>query len=350
MTGSGSKLQCTTHVRAPTDNEALLLLFIVASAPAMLVTMWSTGSQLLADTMLHEVAAWRMELLSASGLPASPTNWLACTILGLTYAAPLLLTVGCASLMWAHVFATKRKRAIDTSWILLAWLYVLLIPTDMSLLLALVGISFAAVMGLHIFGGAGRYIVSPALLGAIFVQVSYPDAGIASNANTWLAAVAANGNVSDVAAAREAIGSGVVWMAIACAIGVIVLVRTDVVSYRTVAAALAGIVAFGLLAGRLSDNPMAQLPVHWHLGLGYLPICIAFVLTDPTSGALTKMGEWCHGLLFALLVVLIRLADPTSPEGTLSALLLAVLFVPLIDNLVIRLSAYRHPGQLELRS
>ena len=85
-------------------------------------------------------------------------------------------------------------------------------------------------------------------------------------------------------------------------------------------------------------------------GKGSLPICLAFVITDPTTSSLSKEGRWAHGLLFALFVVAIRVLDPTHPEGSLFAVLLATLAVPLIDYFAVRRHVARAEGQLELRT
>ena len=75
-----------------------------------------------------------------------------------------------------------------------------------------------------------------------------------------------------------------------------------------------------------------------------------FVLTDASTLPLTRAGRWIHGLLFGALVVAIRVLDPTHPDGSLFAVLLATLFVPLIDYFVLRHHIAQTEGGLELRT
>jgi Na+-transporting NADH:ubiquinone oxidoreductase subunit B len=265
---------------------------------------------------------------------------------------PLLLVAGLVSLFWAALFAHMRNKSIDAGWSMSAWIYVLLVPADLSLLLAGLGMSFAAVLGLHIFGGTGRYIVSPAALGALFVHFSYPGIGQVSSGASWDTVVLALGEQDAVVSqiTRSMPPDGVVPMALACFVGAAVLARAGATSWRLLTGAVFGVALAAMLAGTLSESLTANLGWHWHLALGSLPICLAFVITDPTTSSLSKEGRWAHGLLFALFVVAIRVLDPTHPEGSLFAVLLATLAVPLIDYFVVRRHVARAEGQLELRT
>ncbi|MFQ5983404.1 MAG: RnfABCDGE type electron transport complex subunit D, partial [Woeseiaceae bacterium] len=257
--------------------------------------------------------------------------------LGLAYIAPLLFVTGLVSLIWAGLFARMRDRPVDPGWAMAAWLYVLLLPADLSPLLAGLGMSFAAVLGLHIFGGTGRYIAPPAALGALFIQFSYPGTGQLSSAASWQATAATEPGMAGIP------------LALACLFGAGLLMRTGAVSLRTILGGVLGIALAGMLAGLIGDAPIAQIAWHRHLVLGSLPVCLAFVVTDPTTLPLTRAARWIHGLLFGLLVVAIRVLDPTHPDGSLVAVLLAILLVPLIDHFVLRRHIARVGGRLELR-
>lgn len=341
-----------THARARADTNSVFLLFVLASTPAMLVSAWSAGQQML----LHNPASsgWRWQLLHASGLSISADEWMSCLFLGLAHILPVLAVALLVSLFWSLVFARYRSRSIDPGWTMVAWIYVLLLPVDLSPSLAAVGMTFAAVLGQHIFGGTGRYIVSPAVLGALFVQFSYPGAGQLSSVESWVV-VAATGAVGEASAlfpemTIAASNSAAVPMALACAVGAALLARVGVISLRTVLGGALGIALFATLAGALGDSPIAKLAWHWHLALGSLPICLAFVITDPTTLPLSRGGRWIHGLLFALSVMAIRILDPTHPDGSMFAVLLATLSVPLVDYLVLRRHVARTAGRLELRA
>jgi len=338
----------TTHARAPTNTDVVILLFILASLPAMLVTAWNAGAQML----ILDPAGGRARLLNSVGISISSVDWPGTLVLGLTYIVPLLLVAGLVSLFWSALFAKMRNKTIDVGWSMSAWIYVLLVPADLSLLLAGLGMSFAAVLGQHIFGGTGRYIVSPAALGALFVHFSYPGMGQVSSASSWDTVALALGEQDAVVSqiTRSMPADSVVPMALACLVGAAILARAGATSWRLLTGAVFGVALVAMLAGTLSESPIANLGWHWHLALGSLPICLAFVITDPTTSSLSKEGRWAHGLLFAFFVVAIRVLDPTHPEGSLFAVLLATLTVPLIDYFVVRRHVARAEGQLELRT
>jgi Na+-transporting NADH:ubiquinone oxidoreductase subunit B len=328
----------TTHARARINTDTVMFLFIVASVPALLANAWSAGRQSLILHASGTVAGWRLSLLQALGFSATAEEPVASLVLGLVYILPLLLIAVLVGLFWAALFARMRDRPVDPGWPLVCWLYVLLLPADISLLMAALGMSFAAVIGLHIFGGTGRYIASPAALGALFVQFSYPGTGQVSSAASWAAAAVSEPALSGMP------------LALACVLGAALLARSGVVSLRSILGGVLGVALAGTLAGMIGESTAALLGWRAHLVLGTLPLCLAFVVTDPTTAPLTRAGRWMHGMLFGALVVAIRVLDPTHPDGSLFAVLLATLLVPLIDHCVVRRHITATRGRLELRS
>ena len=232
-----------------------------------------------------------------------------------------------------------------------AWLFVLLLPPATPLPLAAVAVSFAAIVGAHIFGGTGRYLVSPALLGVLFLHFSYPGFVAAALplpdvdlATSWsVAATEGPGALSLtgtlLGAELGAVGS---TSALACLLGFAYLIRVGAASLRTVLGAFTGLLLTATLMQLVGgDDPAWQLPWYWHLALGNFAFAIVFIATDPTCTPLTVGGRWLHGLLIGVLTVLLRVVDPTHPEGTLFAVLLAGLAVPLLDHLVLRATILR---------
>ena len=79
------------------------------------------------------------------------------------------------------------------------------------------------------------------------------------------------------------------------------------------------------------SNAMFMLPPEWHLVLGGFAFGVVFFATDPVTSAQTNPGRWLYGFLVGTLAVLLRVTNPTYPEGTMMAILLASVFAPLID-------------------
>ena len=133
--GTPARTSDAPHVRAPAGAQGLHLQFIIASLPVALLIAWNG---LLAHAMLLGIA-----LLTAT--------------------------------FWECLFAWQRRRPVDEGILLTAWLFALIVPADTPLLQAVASLSFGVVFGKAVFGGSGRYLVSPPLLALVFLVLAYPD-------------------------------------------------------------------------------------------------------------------------------------------------------------------------------
>jgi len=317
---------------ARNGSDTIMLGFLLAAVPAWLARAWSAGVREFERWPDGVPDYWRFDVLETLGLSATGGDVVASTVLGLSWMLPSLVISLLVSLFWAGLFARVRGKRIDPGWLLAAWLYVLFLPVDLPPGLTAIGMCFGLVIGMHVFGGTGHYVASPALLGVLFVQFSYPGAAELSLEASWQASVTATGRPETV-------------LAIASAAGALLLIRSGAVGFRTVIGGVAGVLLGGLLSSVFSEPAVAW---HRHLLLGAAAPCLAFLLTDPSTASLTRAGQWTHGLLFGLVLVAIRLMDATHPEGSLVAALLAGLCVPLADYVVVRRHMARSSGRLEL--
>jgi len=73
----------------------------------------------------------------------------------------------------------------------------------------------------------------------------------------------------------------------------------------------------------------------------------AFIATDPVAGPMTNPGRWGFGILVGALSMIIRLFNPSYYEGVMFAILLASIFSPLIDFVVIELNIRRRKLRLQ---
>lgn len=296
-------------------SERLLAIFVSASLPAALLAAWYAGAAPPAPT---ESGDWSQEWLRLQA--------------GLRLLLPMLAVAGLVGLAWERLFAVCRGRTPDAGWFMAAWLFVLLLPPATPLWLVALGMSFGALFGAHVFGGTGRYVASPAVVGALFLHFAYPS--ILAGALPW----------TTIAAYSAPATPGVPAYAflVTCAAGAFTLVASGATSARTLLGALLGLT----MAAALHD----ALSVFDHAVLGSFAFCWAFLLTDPSTQALTRAGRWLHGALFGVLLVLIRAADPAAPDGVLFAVLLAGLLVPLFDYIALSMLRLRRGATLELRS
>jgi Na+-transporting NADH:ubiquinone oxidoreductase subunit B len=311
---------------------------VLASAPAAAIGCWNLGRQIEAAAA-DAASVWQLAMLDTVGVYHDGTNFFGATVIGLAFLLPLLAVSLAASRLWAGLFARFRQRPLDSGWQITAWLYTLLLPATMPLGYAALGLSFGTVFGSHVFGGAGRYIVNPALLGVVFLALAYPPLvapdvwlpGV-EGLSTWAAfSSGATGTGIGGAFLGFEVGAIGTVSALACLIGAAYLVAVRIASLRVVAAGLGGVALGAGLGGGLS----------WfsHIALGQFAFLIAFIATDTSVRPRTGGGLIAYGALFGLLTVVLRTANPEHPEGSWFALLLAMLAVPLLDyvNTALRL-------------
>ncbi|MGI9257221.1 MAG: RnfABCDGE type electron transport complex subunit D [Gammaproteobacteria bacterium] len=319
--------------------KAPLRQYFIASLPAAFVGVWNLGDHLQSRSA-EAAAAWQLDAINRLPIPLGTLpNSFANLVLGVSFLLPLLLTVVLTSRIWAGIFSKVRRRPVDSGWFLSAWLFSLLIPATLPLHYAAIGYSFGAIFGCYVFGGTGRYIVNPALLGVAFLSISYPELFAhdrylpgSETLSSW-ALVATEG-------VETAMTTGVSWVALfsgreigvlgtasalASLLGAVYLIARRIASIGIVAGALIAIFSTSVL--------ISEIPWAWHLALGNFAFVLAFIATDSTTRPATTVGCWAYGVLFGALIVILRTADPGHPEASVPALLLASLCIPLIDHI-----------------
>lgn len=344
------------HIRDTASVQGLLNNFVIATLPCWLIGLWNTGYQIntvMLNQGLTVAPGWRGAILSGFGIGNDPGNILACWIFGLLYFLPLFLLALLVSGCWELVFARLRNRPLDEGLLIFAWLFTLLLPAGAPLYQAGLGLSFGLVFGKHIFGGTGRYLVNPAVLGAAFLWLAYPElvfgtaqlVPIPDFIPVSALQLAAAGGVDALLAA------GLSWwnlflgvrpgpMGITSVLGSLLgaayLVLTGSASIRVMAGVLFAAIATVLLLHTVqSSNNLLAVAWHWQLLLGGIVFGAVFLATDPVAGATTNPGRWAYGALVGLLAIIIQATNPSINQAILFAVFLASLCAPLIDFIVI---------------
>src|SRR5690606_4648379 len=107
--------------------------------------------------------------------------------------------------------------------------------------------------------------------------------------------------------------------------------------------ALSALIVFTVLttiAGAVLYRKFVLEYVLYHLLSGGLLFGLTFMITDPATSPVTRPGRWIYGLIVGFLVFAIRIWG-NLPEGVAFAILLANLFVPLIDYPKFATNEYR---------
>jgi len=236
-------------------------------------------------------------------------------------------------------------------------------PPTIPLWQVALGIGFGVLIGKEVFGGTGMNVLNPALTGRAFLFFAYP--GQISGDQVWIAAsnLTADG-VSGATvlgnAALEGMAAleGLSWKdafigfipgcmgetsTLLCFVGAIILIITQIGSWRTMLGVAVGTFLMAQLLNSVGSetNPMFQIPFEWHIVLGGWALGTVFMATDPVSSPFTETGKLIYGFFIGVLVVLVRVVNPAYPEGMMLSILFMNMFAPLIDYFFVKANIKR---------
>lgn len=265
------------------------------------------------------------------------------------------------------IFAIVRKENINEGFLVTGILFPLILPPALPLWIVAVGVAFGVFVGKELFGGTGRNIFNPALVGRCFLALAYPVAMSgnwikpghelagrliqyvdASNVDAISSAtplvLAKHGNL--VALSHMFLGSvsGSIGetSAIAIILGGVFLLLTRVANWRTVVSILG---SCALLAGILHyAQPEKFAPALWHLCAGGLLFGAFFMATDPVTCPITNSGKWVYGIIIGVVTLLIR-NFTGYVEGVMFAILLGNIVAPILDEIVLKVRFRRLKGE-----
>src|SRR3989338_6325262 len=71
-------------------------------------------------------------------------------------------------------FAVIRKKEIHEGFLVTGLIFPLILPPTVTLWVVAVGVMFGVMFGKEVFGGTGRNIFNPAIVGRIFLTIAFP--------------------------------------------------------------------------------------------------------------------------------------------------------------------------------
>jgi len=345
--------------------QRIYKLRFIAVAPVIIAAILNTGYQYLIAIELNGgigAGDWRDRFIENLGVDYTSPGIYATAVSGLVHFLPVFVMAFLAGGVWERIFSVNRNRRFEIGFVYTAILFTLLMPPGAGFFHIVFGMSFAIVFAKAIFGGEGKTFLSPALVGVAIVQISFP--GALTNHPLW---TGINGfaGTSIFSVYHEQGPAGLVWAGVewwsafsgniqgligttsvlAVLIGGIILVYGGIASWRLLTGQLIGVVLVATLCN-FAGTGILGMQWYWHVVLGSFAFCAVFIATDPASSAATNAGRWIQGLLLGALVVLIRVVNPSHPDGVIPVLLLGSMLAPLIDHIVIwsniRRRALRH--------
>lgn len=327
-----------THVRDAIDLKRIMIFVYFATFPAILFGSYNIG-------------------LQANGADAGFWKNFAT---GFFYSfLPVYLTVFAVGGAWEVLFAIVRKHEVNEGFFVTSILFSLILPPDIPLWQAALGISFGVVIGKEVFGGTGRNFINPALAGRAFLYFAYPAQ--MSGDSIWVLDGVARATPLGIVPAEGMAGldnHGISWFdafwgtipgsigetsTFAILIGGIFLMVVGIASWRIVAGVLLGALLTTWLFNIIGSdtNAMFEMGPQWHFVLGGFAFGAMFMATDPVTASVTNQGRWIFGFLVGFMTILIRVVNPAFPEGIMLAILFANILAPLIDYYVVKANVKR---------
>ena len=253
----------------------------------------------------------------------------------------LLLTVvsavGCVFFEWAYRKIMHKPQSIgDLSAVVTGMLLSFVCPATTPLWMILIGDFFAIVVVKQLFGGIGMNFANPALVGRIFLFISF-----AGEMNTWLYPDAAVDQLSSATPLKVAdpsklslldlfmgVHGGVLGetCALAIVLGLIYLVATKTISAAIPASYIGSMFIFYLISTRSLHGALVGVLS------GGLLFGAVYMATDYVTSPFTLKGKLVYGVALGIVTFAIR-EWGSYAEGVSFALLFMNLWVPYINDL-----------------
>ena len=335
-----------SHVRDAIDLKRILIIVLIAAAPAALFGMWNVGYQ-------HSLA------IGETGVNILGNFWY-----GFLKVLPLYLVSYIVGLGIEFASSQIRGEEVSEGYLVSGFFIPLIVPVDIPLWMLAIAVAFAVIFGKEVFGGTGMNIWNPALLTRAFLFFSYPND--MSGSSCWISLrdtdkvvdgfTGATPLALDGASAQYGTGFWDMFIGtipgsvgetsvIAILLGAIILIWTGIASWKIMAGCIGG----ALLVGLIGDlTGVSSIPCYMQLLYGGFAFGAVFMATDPVTSAQTECGKWIYGFLIGALCITVRLFNPGYAEGMMLAILLCNTFAPLIDHCVISLHLSRKSKKLKV--
>ena len=287
-----------------------------------------------------------------------PTYLVSIYNFGLGALVVMLIAVG-ASLLFEFLIQKYLLKQVPRIWdgsaLITGALLALNVPTNLPWWIIVMGALVAIGVGKMSFGGLGNNLFNPALVGRVFLLISFPvqmtswpEAGV--NTMKYLDATTGatplsiakemlhgGAAYSDVVNALPSIkemllgftgGSAGEVAAIALLIGLAIMLYKGIITWRIPVAILATVAVF---SAALFYGGVPTVSPQVHLLSGGLMLGAIFMATDYVTSPMSNKGMIYYGIGIGLITVIIRVFG-AYPEGISFAILIMNALVPLLDK------------------
>jgi len=241
------------------------------------------------------------------------------------------------------ISAIIHKKDIHEGFLITGLIYPLVLPPATPLWIVAIGVVFGVLFGKEVFGGTGRNIFNPALVGRLFITIAFPAIMTTSWQQPLTDAMTTATPLSVYKTERivtpyldllfgGAAGSMGETCRIAIIIGGLFLIFSKVSNWRIPVFYIATVFVFALIGNHFLPEKIAPAP--FQLLTGGLLFGAFFMATDPITSPFTRAGKCIFAILCGVLTVLIR-SFSGYVEGVMFSIVIMNALTPLIDHIVL---------------
>ena len=260
--------------------------------------------------------------------------------------------ISCVAFEWLiSKFILKKKPQVnDLSALLTGLLLAMNLPSSLEWWMVIIGSLVAIGIGKMSFGGLGNNLFNPALVGRVFLLISFPAA-----MTTWpipdpTSLMGSNVDALTAATPLAYIKQGIFTTfsememfvgniggsfgetcSAALILGLIYLLATRTITWHIPVSIIATVLIFtGIMH---AVDPCTYASPLLHITSGGILLGSIFMATDYVTSPMTKAGQLIFGVGIGIITVVIRLFG-SYPEGISFAILIMNAVVPLINRYV----------------
>lgn len=228
-------------------------------------------------------------------------------------------------------FALVKKEKMNyIEWLVTPILFVMFLPVTVPIWLVISGTIFAVLFGKLLFGGAGKYVFSPALVGILFVTISFlPLMNNADFTANLLKAGSSIGTYKDLLLGNTNGMVGETFRLLIIGLGV-VLILFKVIDWKIPFFYILSFFLITYLAKAFGMQGVSD-PLD-SLFVGTLMLGAFFAATDEATIAKYPIGRVIYAVGLGFFTFLIRTMS-AYPEGVVFAIIIMNMLAPLIDKI-----------------
>ena len=237
-----------------------------------------------------------------------------------------------------------------------AIIFTLCCPVYVTYYVIIIGCLFSTGIK-HCFGGFGKNIFNPAIIGRIVtgyffagaftVPTEYVEAdlmasstvtsqysALSGTASRWLSASLPEGfNIGNLLLGNYVGAMGETFTLLILVLGIFLVVR-GVINWRSTAFYLGTVALSAFAIGIFAEGVNPFTYTIYHLALGGLMFGAVFMITDPVTSPTSPFGKALIGVIAGFITVLFRM-DSNNPEGVMYSIAIVNIIAPMIDRLVV---------------